>query len=69
MFCFAEEQHASKTQNNSLQCYKVGGLSRLGISVFFDTFIYLIINGYGFKVFGKKKKAKRRSFLTPYRPN
>ena len=48
----------------------MGGLSRLGISVFFDTSIHLIMNGYGPKVLGKKKKkGKRRSLPTPHRPN
>ena len=39
--------------------------------VFFNTFIYLIINGYSPKVLRKKKKkkGKRRSLLTPHRPN
>ena len=51
-------------------CHKVG-CPRLGISVFFDTSIHLIINGYGPKVLGKKKKkkGKRRSLPTPHRPN
>ena len=62
----------SSYQSGQIQdCHKVGGLSRLGISVFFDTSIHLIINGYGPKVLGKKKKkkGKRRSLPTPHRPN